>query len=167
MKQCFSVPTVLPNQVLVRAKPYQPGFMLHPSPLRLHCPVQDWLLWWQPLFSCATRTELADSSLDRILRVMVAAWAPGTRLTDSTGLLIFHVYCDSNNIPESHRYPTDTTLLLSFIATCLGSYFGTALANKIHGLRTWHILHGVAWAPSSGELTTILMGVTHLATTSL
>ncbi|KIJ29624.1 hypothetical protein M422DRAFT_127544, partial [Sphaerobolus stellatus SS14] len=88
------------------------------------------------------------------------------RSTYGATLLTFHIYCDSQDIPESRWCPVDTMLLLSFTAACAGSYSGSALFNNIHVLQVWHILHGAPWAPAGEELKAVLTGAAHLAPAS-
>lgn len=95
-----------------------------------------------------------------------AAWALGTKSTYGAGLLLFHVYCDSQSILELCRCLADTVLLLSFLAACAGAYSGLALVNAVHGLRAWHILYGAPWTSAGGKLAAILTGATCLAPTS-
>jgi len=97
---------------------------------------------------------------------MAASWAPGTRETYGAGLLVYQVFCDSRDIPESQRCPASTALLLTFISTCAGSYSGSAAANYIFGVCTWHTLHGATWAISKVEVTAALDGAAKFAPAS-
>src|SRR4051812_41240846 len=101
-----------------------------------------------------------------MLAVMSFAWAPRTRETYSTGLLVFHVFCDSRDIPESQRCPVSTTLLLTFITTCAGAYSGSAVANYVFGIHAWHTLHGASWLISKIEVAAALEGASALAPAS-
>ena len=64
---------------------------------------------------------------------------------------------------ESQRCPASTTLLLTFITTCAGSYSGSALANYVFGVRAWHTLHGAPWLISKVEISAALDGAAALA----
>jgi hypothetical protein len=73
-------------------------------------------------------------------------------------LLVFHVFCDTNNVPEEQRCPVARVLLLDFLCSCAGSYSGSSLANYAAGLRAWHLLHGRAWLIPPNELKAVLDG---------
>lgn len=101
---------------------------------------------------------MSDQQLERILDVMGSAWAQSTKETYGAGLLVFHVFCDTNCIEEDKRCPIDRTLLLNFICSCAGSYSGSALNNYAAGLRAWHLLHGRDWLIPPRELKAVLDG---------
>jgi hypothetical protein len=46
------------------------------------------------------RVNITDEDLKCTLAVLTYTWAPGTRQTYGTGLLVFHIFCDSQEIPE-------------------------------------------------------------------
>jgi hypothetical protein len=77
---------------------------------------------------------------------MVHAFADSTRETYGSGLLVFHVFCDSKSIPEDQRAPASRILISSFITEMAGHYSGKTVSNYMHGVRAWHILHGVQWS---------------------
>ncbi|KIJ54195.1 hypothetical protein M422DRAFT_241446 [Sphaerobolus stellatus SS14] len=133
------------------------------STLRPHCRAQDRLILWKPVKARMRVAGLSDGALAEILGVMEKGWAPGTLSTYGSGLLLFHVFCDERAIEELARCPADPTLLLAFVAACAGYYSGATIANSVHGVRAWHLLHGVKWAPSRDELSTVLTGATRLA----
>ena len=56
-----------------------------------------------------------------------------------------------------------TTLLLSFLCSCAGSYSGASLSNYAAGLRAWHLLHGYNWEINPAELKAALEGANRLA----
>ncbi|KIJ48694.1 hypothetical protein M422DRAFT_162262 [Sphaerobolus stellatus SS14] len=149
-----------------KPKPYQAGLVPVPSHLRPHCRAQDRLMLWKPLKSHTRVAGLSDKALSEILWVMEKGWAPGTLSTYGSSLLLFHVFCDEQGIDEAVRCPADPTLLLAFVAVCSGYYSGSTIANSLHGVRAWHLLHGVKWVPSRDELTAVVTGATRLAPTS-
>lgn len=102
--------------------------------------------------------EISDAQLERILEVIGSAWAQSTKETYGAGLLVFHVFCDSNSIEEDKRCPIARNLLLDFLCSCAGSYSGSALANYAAGLRAWHLLHGREWLIPPKELKAVLDG---------
>jgi hypothetical protein len=96
--------------------------------------------------------EISDSQLEHILDVMGSAWAQSTKEMYGAGLLVFHIFCDTNSIKESKHCPISHTLLLNFLCSCAGMYSGSALANYSAGLRAWHLLHGRDWLIPPREL---------------
>ncbi|KAG2738674.1 hypothetical protein P692DRAFT_201873794 [Suillus brevipes Sb2] len=104
--------------------------------------------------------EVSDAQLERILDVIGLAWAQSTKETYGAGLLVFHVFCDTNNVAEENRCPVSRNLLLDFLCSCAGSYSGSALANYAAGLKAWHLLHGRAWQIPPSELKAVLDGAT-------
>ena len=93
---------------------------------------------------------------------MSASWAQGTRTLYGSGLLAYHVFCDSRAIPEDQRCPADPTLILLFIANAAGKYSGKTIANYVFAVRAWHVLHGQPWQPNPLELKAALDGSTVL-----
>ena len=92
----------------------------------------------------------------RIQDVMLHAWAESTRESYGSGLLVFHVYCDSRAIPEQDRAPAASDLISAFISHTAGSYSGKTIANYVFGVRAWHILHGLRWSLNDEEIDTLL-----------
>jgi hypothetical protein len=89
---------------------------------------------------------------------MSAAWAKGTRALYGSGLLAYHVFCDSRAIPEGQRCPASTALILLFVADAAGTYSGKTITNYVFAIRAWHVLHGQPWQPSPLELKAALDG---------
>jgi hypothetical protein len=87
---------------------------------------------------------------------MSCAWTEGTLETYASGLLSWHVYCDTKSIPEVQRAPASPVLVTSFLASMAGLFSNKTLHNYVHGVRAWHILHGSAWNMNEGELKTML-----------
>ena len=94
---------------------------------------------------------------------MSAAWAPGTRETYGSELLVYHVYCDSRSVPERDHCPATTLTMVTFISTCAGAYAGPTLNNYVWGVKAWHTLHGLPWVIDQKLLTAPLTGATRLA----
>jgi hypothetical protein len=159
--------------------PYNPSLNPKPSLLRPHCFAKDRLHMWTPSLP-STRSppapstqsnlddtpNILDNQLNRILDVISASWTEKTKETYGSGLLIFHVFCDLNNVPEDHRCPASSSLIASFVASCASTYSGSALSNSIAGLRAWHLLHGQPWNINQNELHSILKGASRLAPAS-
>ena len=110
----------------------------------------------------ASTITVSEAALNRILEVIGASWADSTKELYSTGLLIFHVCCDINHIPELERCPISQALPLSFLSSCAGAYSGSAIANYAAGIRVWHLLHGHLWKINSDELKHTLQGASCL-----
>jgi hypothetical protein len=89
---------------------YKPGLVPLPSSLRPHCLAHERLCKWLPakgnthtlpLSSSEIQSPtITDQQLDCILEVIGSSWADSTKETYGAGLLVFHVYCDTHNIPE-------------------------------------------------------------------
>lgn len=94
---------------------------------------------------------------------MSNAWAESTRESYSSGLLVYHVFCDARSVPEELRAPTSQATITSFITSLAGSYSGSAVSNCVNGIRAWHILHGLEWRLSSLETEAALRGAERLA----
>ncbi|KAG2048702.1 hypothetical protein BDR06DRAFT_895000, partial [Suillus hirtellus] len=107
-----------------------------------------------------------DTQLDRILDIIGSSWALSTKEMYGAGLLVFHVFCNTNSITEDKRCPVTPTILLTFLSSCAGSYLDLALANYVAGLRAWHLLHSRPWLVSPNELKAMLEGVKAITPTS-
>jgi len=99
---------------------------------------------------------LTDEDLARIKAVLEETFAPNTRSTYGTGLLIFHIFCDHKGVEEGHRAPVNPTVLSSFISTLAGTYGGSTIRNYVYGVRAWHIIHGAQWRVKDEEVEALL-----------
>jgi hypothetical protein len=145
---------------------YRPHLTPQVSVLRPHCVAQDRLRLWQPIQSRKDNTNISivsEVDLERILTVINVSWAQGTRETYGSGLLVFHVFCDSRCIPEESRCPASPLLVINFISACAGSYSGGTLGNYVFGVRAWHILHGQQWHMNEAEVDAALKGAAIMA----
>ena len=148
---------------------YQTGLEVQSLPLCPYCLAADRLKLWHSFISQVS-VLYPDSSfhitliidLEWMLSVMAAAWVPGTRETYGAGLLVFHIFYDSQDIPESQQCPVNNTPLHTFITTCAGSYSGSALANYVFGIRSWHTLHRVPWLIFKVDISAALDGAAAL-----
>ncbi|OAX36336.1 hypothetical protein K503DRAFT_772630 [Rhizopogon vinicolor AM-OR11-026] len=133
-----------------------------PSILRPHCAAKDRLHLWIPTSSRSQRdaegriVPLTAADILRIQDVIVHAYAEGTRESYGSGLLVYHVFCDSKAIPEDQRAPASQILISSFISCMAGNYSGKTISNYVHGVRAWHILHGAAWVLIDMEIDALL-----------
>lgn len=153
-------------------RPYRPGLVPQPSSLRPHCLARERLKLWLPSPDHARLNREAEHNgnhpvteeqVNRILEVLGASWAEKTKEVYGAGLLAYHVYCDSHNIPDPQRAPISANILLAFLSSCAGSYSGSTLSNFAAGLRAWHLLHGLQWKINPDELRAILEGASRLA----
>jgi hypothetical protein len=101
--------------------------------------------------------------LERTFNVMSNAWADSTRESYSSGILVYQVYCDAKGVPEEMRAPTSQSIITAFIVSLAGSYSGSTISNYIHGIRAWHILHGLEWKLNPLETDAVLKGADRLA----
>ncbi|KAJ7658627.1 hypothetical protein DFH06DRAFT_1044561 [Mycena polygramma] len=99
---------------------------------------------------------LSDTDIARISDVLLAAWSDGTIETYGSGVLSYHVYCDSKHVLESQRAPASPTLIAGYLSTMAGIVSGGTLANYVAGVRAWHIIHGARWAMEKAELDALL-----------
>ncbi|KAF8834384.1 hypothetical protein BDN67DRAFT_985360 [Paxillus ammoniavirescens] len=79
--------------------------------------------------------------IQQIYDIISNAWADSTKEVYGSGLLIFHIFCDSKSIPEVQRAPANPTLISAFLSTLTGLYSGSTISNYLHGVRVWHIIH--------------------------
>ncbi|KAG6326956.1 hypothetical protein ID866_12134 [Astraeus odoratus] len=142
--------------------PYHPDLTPTPSPLCPHYPARDCLQLWCPDLSTGT-TITSEAHLECILQVIDASWQDSTKATYGSGLLVFHIFCDQQNIPELAHCPAPTQLVLAFLSSCAGAYTGTTLANYVAGLKACHILHGQPWLVDADSLKCCLEGANHMA----
>ncbi|KIK76989.1 hypothetical protein PAXRUDRAFT_168168, partial [Paxillus rubicundulus Ve08.2h10] len=149
--------------------PYLSDLTPNSSPLCPHCLTADWLHLWRPFGTAgqivtvtSTSHTISEDMLDHILQVIGALWADNTKAVYGTGLLVYHIYCDLNSIPEPHRCPTSPSLLSAFLSCCARSYSGSAIGNYAVGIRAWHLLHGHPWNVNPNKLKALLEGTWHL-----
>jgi hypothetical protein len=92
---------------------------------------------------------------------MLHAFTESTHETYGSRLLIIHVFCDSKLISEDQHTPVSCILISSFITEMVDHYTGKTVADYVHGVCTWHILHGVPWElGGDAEIDTLLKATT-------
>lgn len=104
--------------------------------------------------------------MQRIQDVIIHAWSDSTLETYGTGLLTFHVYCDTKAIPELQRAPASPILISAFVSALAGTYSGSAIKNYVYGVRAWHILHGAPWKLNDDEIDALMTGSARTAPTT-
>ncbi|KIK34502.1 hypothetical protein CY34DRAFT_97878, partial [Suillus luteus UH-Slu-Lm8-n1] len=135
---------------------YPPDLNPLPSTLRPHYPAKQRLHLWLPLMSQSKPNFLSTEDMMCIQDAMCLACAESTHKSYGSGLLVFHVYCDSRSIPELDRAPASSILISAFITFTAGSYSGKTVANYVFGVRVWHILHGIKWSLDDVQIDNLL-----------
>ena len=148
--------------------PYHADLVPKPSPLRPHCLAKDCLWLWLPATNTVPSHTIVilEDQVHRVMQVINHSWNDSTKATYGTGLLIFHIFCDRNDIPESSHCPAPASLLLVFIVSCTGFYLGSTISNYVAGLKAWHTLHRQAWSVNPDSLKRCLEGMVKLAPVS-
>ena len=85
------------------------------------------------------------------------------KITYSSGLLTFHIFCDNKGVNKLEYMPASTVLLTAFTSTLAGMYSGSAVANYLCGVKAWHTIHGLDWALGKAEMEALLKSATMLA----
>ncbi|KAI6039392.1 hypothetical protein EDC04DRAFT_2568458 [Pisolithus marmoratus] len=137
-----------------------------PSHLQPHCLTKERLLLWHLAIDHQCTTSLLSLSaevIDHITNVIGASWTESTKELYGTGLLVFHIFCDLNNISDNRRCPTPLDLLAAFLASCTGAHSGSTLTNYAAGIQVWHIIHGHNWVINEAKYKAILEGALRLA----
>ncbi|KAI6038090.1 hypothetical protein EDC04DRAFT_3025768 [Pisolithus marmoratus] len=107
-------------------------------------------------------TIISEDQLARVLQVMDQSWHDSTKAVYGAGLLVFHVFCDNNNIPDTACCPATADLIIAFIASCAGAYAGSTVSNYVTGLKAWHTLHGQPWMVHPDALKCYIEGAVKL-----
>ncbi|KIO19287.1 hypothetical protein M407DRAFT_82974, partial [Tulasnella calospora MUT 4182] len=68
-----------------------------------------------------------------------------TRSNYGAGLIRFHEFCDSRDIPESESMPASNEMLATCIASWPGKRSESTLRTWLLGLDFWHTAHGATW----------------------
>ena len=154
---------------VAEAPPHPRRPPLLPSFLRPACPAADRIRLWLPASTRRSRGRdgrpegISDADLEKVQLVLGEAWAESTRTVYGSGLLAYHVLCDSRSIPEEQRAPASDILIAPFIASLAGAYSVSTIRNYVYGVRAWHLIHGAAWRRNQDELDTILRGALQMA----
>ncbi|XP_006461016.1 hypothetical protein AGABI2DRAFT_150815 [Agaricus bisporus var. bisporus H97] len=139
----------------------------NPSILRPHVASVNRLREWKPhtslLSDHAAEDGTEDPELARVKDLRELAWDESTRTAYGSGLLAYHVFCDSEHIAEEDRAPITRQVLDAFIATLAGSLSGGTINNYICGVRAWHLLHGLKWDLSRAETDLLICGAQKVA----
>ncbi|KAJ7508043.1 hypothetical protein B0H11DRAFT_1902353 [Mycena galericulata] len=126
---------------------------------------RDRLRLWRPVTGRSaggSGLPAGEGELTRILDVLACAWTEGTAESYGSGLLSFHVFCDSKNVLDVSRTPASPTLVAGYISAIAGFLSGSTISNYVSGIRAWHILHGVPWSMNQPELEALLRAADRL-----
>ncbi|KAG6326928.1 hypothetical protein ID866_12161 [Astraeus odoratus] len=85
-------------------------------------------------------------------------WTESTRAAYGSGLLVYHVFCDSRDIPEIECAPASSATISSFISALAGSYSGQTIQGYIYSIHTWHTLNSLPWSLHEDQINTMLKG---------
>ena len=75
---------------------------------------------------------------------------------------MWHIFCDTKQIPEEQHAPASNILLHSFVTMIAGCYSGTTISNFIHGIHAWHLLHGIDWSLDKVSMDSLLKAALNL-----
>lgn len=146
----------------VKPRKPKPGNELSSSSFRPLVPARDRLrLWSAPHSNSFHSLVLGELPLVDVLQLcdtMLISIEVKTRENYGAGLLRFHQFCNTRNIPENRRMPAPDFLLASFIASWAGKVATTTAKNWLAGLHFWHNLHGAPWH-GAGLLHTTTVGL--------
>ena len=125
-------------------------------PSRTQCPAKERLLKWRPLLT-ADASPSGDN-LEKCYQLTALAWEPSMLTSYASGLLVFHTWCDSRNLPEEQRAPVSQDTIASFITDLAGAYTGDTIANYVQGVRAWHRIYNIPWNIDELHTHTMLKG---------
>ncbi|KIK75772.1 hypothetical protein PAXRUDRAFT_171772 [Paxillus rubicundulus Ve08.2h10] len=142
-----------------------------PSLLQPACTARDCLQRWlhapPPTHNHqSSSSTLQQSDTTRIKDVMAHTWAESTRESYSSGLLVFHIFCNAKSIPNCDHAPASTQLIALLISSLAGQYSEGTVANYLQGVHMWHIMHCLIWSHNNTEIEALLKAAVTLALTS-
>ncbi|KIN99893.1 hypothetical protein M404DRAFT_51885, partial [Pisolithus tinctorius Marx 270] len=108
-------------------KPYHPYLTPAISLLWPHCLAEERLTLWHPAHlppHLTVPSPLPQSTVDRITSIISASWTDSTKELYGTSLLVFHIFCNLNNIPDESRCPISSNTLTTFLASCASAHSG-------------------------------------------
>lgn len=147
----FGVLPTSSSSIQKTPKPRKPrkGCELVSSSFRPHVLARDRLRHWMaPTSETFHSTLIKDFSIANIVQlfnVLLVSIEPKTWENYGAGLLHFHQFCNSRNVPESHRMLASDNLLALFISSWAGKVMASTIENWISGLHFWHNMHGALW----------------------
>ncbi|KAG6327436.1 hypothetical protein ID866_11653, partial [Astraeus odoratus] len=126
--------------------PYPANLTPKPSALQPLCASKDWLAKWVPHHTISNFAGLGRN----------------TRAAYGSGLLVYHILCDSRDIPEMEHAPAKSAMISSFISALTRSYSGQTIQGHVYGIHAWHMLNGLPWSLHEDQINTMLKGAAKL-----
>ena len=139
------------SRTLTARKPRKPKPENHipPSSFRPHVAADERIAFWSAPFvetaRAAAHRIIPENSYQHLFLTVLQGIEQGTRKNYSAGLLRFHQYCNSIDVPEDKRMPASEVLLASFIASWAGKVARTTIDNWLAGLAFWHTANNAPW----------------------
>ncbi|KAG6329430.1 hypothetical protein ID866_9658 [Astraeus odoratus] len=126
---------------------YPQNLTPNPSNLQPDCTAWDCIALWlpHPDSAAAYSASIPEDAQARIKAVTLQAWADSTRAAYRAGLLVFHIFCDKNNIPDPDRAPVHSELISHFISLLTRYYSGQTMQGYMYGVWAWHMLNNLPW----------------------
>ncbi|KIK35850.1 hypothetical protein CY34DRAFT_95399, partial [Suillus luteus UH-Slu-Lm8-n1] len=111
---------------------YNPNLTPLPSAFRPQYPAKDGLYLWIPTFS--HRSKDSQGRYLPICDVILYAFAESICKSYGSGLLVFHIFCDSKSISKNQHAPASCVLILLFITVITDHYSEKTVSNYIQGV---------------------------------
>lgn len=80
----------------------------------------------------------------------------------SSGLPVYHVFCNINSINENDCAPANPINIKAFLSNLAGSYSGSAITNYLYSVRAWHFVHEILWVINTTKVEILLKGASNL-----
>jgi hypothetical protein len=106
---------------------------------------------------------LTDVDQRRIQVIKFRGLARTTRKMYSSGLLLYHVFCNSRGVSEALHAPASTNLIEVFLASIIGAYSASAISNYYAAVQAWHFIHNMSWGFAEGNLSQLIKGTADIA----
>ena len=87
---------------------------------------------------------------------MLHTWEEEMQVSYSTGLLMWHCFCDEKGVSKQGRALATQALLSVFVAHLATTYLGKTISGYMNSAQAWHILHSLPWALEKKEMDTML-----------
>lgn len=151
-------PTILGRNLRALAA----GHTISSSWARPACPAKDRIYLWRPSSSAPIDPSLTSDDALFISGKLSKGLREKTLAGYGSGLMLFHIMCDTKNIPEAQCAPASRDLISLFLAEMIGWYAKSTINNYLWGLRAWHTVHRFDWAVDETQLATMLQAAANL-----
>ncbi|KAF9444555.1 hypothetical protein P691DRAFT_786505 [Macrolepiota fuliginosa MF-IS2] len=101
---------------------------------------------------------LQEQEQEQVKKLLSLSWDESTLATYRSGLLVYHIYYDTEQISKEARALISSPTLTSFVTSLAGSYSSSTISNYVSGIQAWHILHGLKWSINDNVLEVLLQG---------